>query len=153
MPHLTESPGSMSNTAPPTITSPCIAVCKMDDASGYCIGCWRTIDEIIDWQMLTQAQKADVLDQLPERISLRPPAWRERLRTALEDNPWIAQVQTLERNEQQLQFLESVGCELVQGFLLARPDLPVKVDELLSSEVTDITDRIKQSQSPELQPA
>ena len=57
----------MSDTAPPTITSPCIAVCKMDDASGYCIGCWRTIDEIIDWQMLTQAQKADVLDQLPER--------------------------------------------------------------------------------------
>ncbi|MGR5503969.1 DUF1289 domain-containing protein, partial [Vibrio sp. DNB22_10_4] len=26
------------------VTSPCISVCKMDDARGLCLGCMRTID-------------------------------------------------------------------------------------------------------------
>jgi len=29
--------------------SPCISVCQMDPVSGYCIGCYRTIDEIRQW--------------------------------------------------------------------------------------------------------
>lgn len=28
------------------VASPCISVCKMDDARGLCLGCMRTIDEI-----------------------------------------------------------------------------------------------------------
>lgn len=33
--------------APPP--SPCISLCKMDQDSGLCQGCLRTIDEIIQW--------------------------------------------------------------------------------------------------------
>jgi hypothetical protein len=29
--------------------SPCIGVCLIDDETGTCVGCGRTIDEIINW--------------------------------------------------------------------------------------------------------
>ncbi|MCM2479693.1 DUF1289 domain-containing protein [Serpentinimonas maccroryi] len=31
------------------VPSPCVGVCRMDAASGYCLGCWRTLDEIAHW--------------------------------------------------------------------------------------------------------
>ncbi len=47
--------------------SPCIGICQMDDASGYCIGCGRTIEEISGWSTSTPAQQQETLDQLPAR--------------------------------------------------------------------------------------
>jgi predicted Fe-S protein YdhL (DUF1289 family) len=32
-----------------TVPSPCISVCRMDEKSGLCEGCQRTIDEIVRW--------------------------------------------------------------------------------------------------------
>ena len=34
------------------IASPCIGICKLDQKSGFCIGCKRTIEEIGRWAML-----------------------------------------------------------------------------------------------------
>jgi predicted Fe-S protein YdhL (DUF1289 family) len=31
------------------VPSPCIGVCRMDEACGLCAGCWRTLDEIAAW--------------------------------------------------------------------------------------------------------
>ena len=31
------------------VPSPCINICEMDQASGLCRGCLRTIDEIVGW--------------------------------------------------------------------------------------------------------
>ena len=31
------------------VPSPCISVCKMDEDSGLCLGCLRTLDEIRLW--------------------------------------------------------------------------------------------------------
>ena len=31
------------------VPSPCINVCQMSPATGLCLGCLRTIDEIIAW--------------------------------------------------------------------------------------------------------
>jgi predicted Fe-S protein YdhL (DUF1289 family) len=47
--------------------SPCIAVCQIDPATGYCRGCWRTIDEIARWLSMTAAEKRGVLLELPGR--------------------------------------------------------------------------------------
>lgn len=47
--------------------SPCISVCQLDDATGWCIGCYRTIDEIRDWIIMEPAQRQQVLDRLAER--------------------------------------------------------------------------------------
>lgn len=40
--------------------SPCIKVCKIDKQSGYCIGCFRTIDEIRLWQSISQYQRQTI---------------------------------------------------------------------------------------------
>ncbi len=47
--------------------SPCIAVCRLDEATGYCEGCWRTIDEIRDWIIMLPDERHAVLRRLAER--------------------------------------------------------------------------------------
>ena len=49
------------------VPSPCINVCQMDAASGYCRGCARTIDEIIAWARLPDEAKRAVWALLPAR--------------------------------------------------------------------------------------
>lgn len=49
------------------VPSPCINVCQMDEASGWCQGCLRTLDEIACWSMLDEAEKSAVWQVLAER--------------------------------------------------------------------------------------
>lgn len=50
-----------------TVPSPCINVCTMDAASGLCIGCLRTIDEIAGWSRFSDDEKRAVLRSLALR--------------------------------------------------------------------------------------
>ena len=64
------------------IASPCISICKMDprlgDADaraqgGLCVGCLRTIDEIIAWGRASAASKRAMLDAIEaRRITIEP---------------------------------------------------------------------------------
>jgi len=47
--------------------SPCIAVCQLDEATGFCAGCFRTIDEIRDWIIMLPDERQAVLQRLAER--------------------------------------------------------------------------------------
>ena len=47
--------------------SPCISVCQIDDATGWCLGCKRTIDEIREWMIMPPDARQRVLDTLPGR--------------------------------------------------------------------------------------
>lgn len=47
--------------------SPCVGICKLDDATGYCLGCARTGDEIGRWSGMTEAQRDAIWDLLPQR--------------------------------------------------------------------------------------
>ena len=49
------------------VTSPCIGICKLDQKSGFCIGCKRTIEEIGRWAMLDDPDRQAIVDQLPGR--------------------------------------------------------------------------------------
>lgn len=49
------------------VASPCVNVCKMDEASGWCTGCLRTLDEIAWWSQLDDEDKRAVWQQLPQR--------------------------------------------------------------------------------------
>ena len=60
------------------VASPCISVCRMDEASGWCEGCLRTLDEIAVWSMLEDDDKRAVLLDLTRRRVL----WR-RLRASI----------------------------------------------------------------------
>ncbi|HET8830586.1 MAG TPA: DUF1289 domain-containing protein, partial [Casimicrobiaceae bacterium] len=47
---------SDSNSDVP-IASPCISVCRIDDATALCVGCLRTLDEIAAWGTLDNAAR------------------------------------------------------------------------------------------------
>ena len=49
------------------IPSPCSSICRMDDATGWCLGCARTLPEIAAWAGLDDAAKRQVWALLPER--------------------------------------------------------------------------------------
>ncbi len=52
---------------PADVPSPCINVCAIDDGSGECVGCARTMAEIIAWPMLSPAAKRAVLERIAAR--------------------------------------------------------------------------------------
>jgi predicted Fe-S protein YdhL (DUF1289 family) len=55
------------------VKSPCISVCEMDAQGRFCLGCWRTLDEIAGWISFPDDEKRAVLARLRERrASARP---------------------------------------------------------------------------------
>ncbi len=50
-----------------SLPPPCIDVCQMDPATGWCRGCLRTIDEIVAWGRLDDDGKQRVWALLPAR--------------------------------------------------------------------------------------
>lgn len=56
---------------PPAVPSPCISVCRMDESTGLCEGCFRTLDEIALWSQLDDDTRRDVLDAVARRRFLR----------------------------------------------------------------------------------
>ena len=49
------------------VQSPCVNVCRMDEATGLCAGCLRTLDEIAMWSMLDDEDRQGVLDAVAQR--------------------------------------------------------------------------------------
>ena len=54
------------------VLSPCTNVCRMDARSGWCEGCWRTIDEIAAWAALDDAARRAVLARIAARRAGAP---------------------------------------------------------------------------------
>lgn len=49
------------------VPSPCNSVCQMDDDSGWCLGCLRTLDEVAQWSVLDDHEKRAIWSRLLER--------------------------------------------------------------------------------------
>ena len=47
-----------------SLPSPCIDVCRMHAATGWCEGCCRTLDEIAAWSALDEAARCAVCAEL-----------------------------------------------------------------------------------------
>ena len=47
--------------------SPCNSICRIDQRTGWCLGCKRTLAEIADWPMLDAAGKRAVLAKIDRR--------------------------------------------------------------------------------------
>ena len=58
---------------PPAIKTPCIKVCVVDGESGLCLGCYRKLNEVAAWGRLTDAERDQILAELPERRALIRP--------------------------------------------------------------------------------
>jgi predicted Fe-S protein YdhL (DUF1289 family) len=48
------------------VPSPCVDICRLD-AQGLCVGCRRTIDEIIEWPRASEARRREILHELEQR--------------------------------------------------------------------------------------
>ncbi len=61
------------------IASPCINVCKMDDQTGLCSGCFRTIEEIAAWAGIDDSRRLVILAAVARRRQEHDP-WEGDLR-------------------------------------------------------------------------
>ncbi len=62
------------STMPPkpgqTLPSPCVGVCRMSPSTGWCEGCWRTLDEIRLWSQCDDNAKCAIWHQVERRQGL-----------------------------------------------------------------------------------
>ena len=49
-----------------SVPSPCVKVCQFG-GTAYCDGCFRNIDEIREWMIMSREQKLLVLDNITKR--------------------------------------------------------------------------------------
>ncbi|MFN3298025.1 DUF1289 domain-containing protein [Caldimonas sp.] len=61
------SPRVPSPPQPGRVPSPCVSVCRMNAATGWCEGCHRTLQEIAAWSTMSDGDKRAVWKQLPAR--------------------------------------------------------------------------------------
>ncbi len=57
----------MSEIAQEEVQSPCVGVCSIDEASGFCHGCYRTIEEIKGWWNMSQPEQLKLVADLEQR--------------------------------------------------------------------------------------
>lgn len=70
---MSPEPSTTDSSAPELATpvpSPCINLCKMDEARLYCLGCMRTIPEIIAWSKADDDYKRAVWGEIRRREQL-----------------------------------------------------------------------------------
>ena len=53
------------------IESPCVRDCVIDPSTGYCLGCCRTLDEILLWTRYTPEERQRVMEHLQARRAAR----------------------------------------------------------------------------------
>jgi uncharacterized protein len=49
--------------------SPCNQVCTIDEATGWCRGCGRSLDEIAAWPSAGERVQRAILERLPTRLA------------------------------------------------------------------------------------
>ncbi|MEM8554648.1 MAG: DUF1289 domain-containing protein [Pseudomonadota bacterium] len=51
------------------IASPCTGICKLDETTGWCLGCGRSGEEIAVWGMEAPAWRDSIWAEIPQRLS------------------------------------------------------------------------------------
>jgi predicted Fe-S protein YdhL (DUF1289 family) len=73
MPALTSAGAQATNrmpqppSIPAAVPSPCINVCRMQADGDMCIGCLRTLDEIVAWADAGEQEKRAILALVAQR--------------------------------------------------------------------------------------
>lgn len=57
----------MSENTQNEIQSPCVGICTMDETTGLCLGCYRSLDEIKGWWDMNPQDQKKLLAALEER--------------------------------------------------------------------------------------
>lgn len=64
---MSEPANLISAPAPTPVPSPCVSLCKMDVERQYCMGCLRTIEEIMAWSRADDVYKQNVWLEIARR--------------------------------------------------------------------------------------
>ena len=73
---LSDAGAIMASYDDDPVASPCISICKMDRnlgtvaeraAGGLCVGCLRTIEEIVDWGKASDDRKRAIVAAIDRR--------------------------------------------------------------------------------------
>jgi len=96
--------------SPPLPRSPCTGVCTLDD-DRICIGCGRTIDEIVAWSRLSVQEQWQVIEQSAQRCYEKRAARQEVTNVN-------ASISVVDRIKQQL------GSSKVLLYMKGTPDFP-----------------------------
>lgn len=51
----------------PGVPSPCVSICELDERSGSCKGCYRTLREIAGWSAMADADKLVIWERIEQR--------------------------------------------------------------------------------------
>ena len=49
------------------IISPCVGICKIDEKSQLCIGCFRSAHEIAMWPQIDYEKASEIISQIAKR--------------------------------------------------------------------------------------
>jgi predicted Fe-S protein YdhL (DUF1289 family) len=61
----------MDTEQAPIAQSPCVDICRLNEQA-ICIGCGRSIDEIVDWSCASETQKHSILALAKNRMKTMP---------------------------------------------------------------------------------
>lgn len=50
----------MNQASASGVPTPCVKVCRLDPDTGYCLGCFRTREEVASWLTMTDDKKRAV---------------------------------------------------------------------------------------------
>ena len=57
-----------SDSAPASgVPSPCTSICRMDTDGVYCVGCFRTLEEIAGWSSFDDTRRRLIWEELRRR--------------------------------------------------------------------------------------
>jgi len=54
--------------------TPCTRICQIEPATGWCIGCGRSLQEIAGWSQFSDGERRQIMATLPERLAMLAPA-------------------------------------------------------------------------------
>lgn len=64
---------ALAHAAIDNVPSPCISVCRMSPTTGWCEGCYRSIDEIRQWSRADDSAKRVLWTHIEQRLHANPP--------------------------------------------------------------------------------
>ena len=56
-----------SRTTEAETASPCTDICLLNERTGLCEGCWRSMDEISAWRSASEEERRAILRRIDER--------------------------------------------------------------------------------------
>ena len=69
-----DATSSSASRPPRAIATPCVQVCIVDGASGLCLGCFRTLEEIATWARKSDDERSIIMESLSGRRDRIDPA-------------------------------------------------------------------------------